>query len=630
MVDDARGWHRHIELINGRAKLAQVYPPKLVQAILWTIRNKILETSAVSAVELDAGGPTAEQPELWQEVDYETYWDDVNGGFLDTKMTRDARKLELDWIMKEKVYSYRLRKEADDKGVKPTELLWIDSNKGDLKNPFVRSRLCVRECTKGKRAKHKSLEPEQLFSAMPPLEALKLMLSLKSSKKKSRKGKTYLMAHFDISRAHFMPKAEREIYVELPNEDPMKAQGYVGILERSMYGTQDASNLWQKDYSELISEDGYVSGKSNPALFYSKELDARLLVHGDDFVMLGDAEAIDQMHKKLSSKYEVKMLAKFGDEEEEQETVILNRIIRYVPASLGNKMRMEIEADARHVEVLCADLGLSASTSKGVDTPRVKRSESEVFEGRESPELDRQGVRLFRSGSMRLSYLGQDRSDVQEAAKCLAQRMKDPNEYDLAELKRAARYLMRYPRVVLQFEEQDMPKDMDGWVDSDYAGDVVTRKSTSGMVVMFGRHCLKTSSTVQAPIGLSSGEAEYYACVKGGATLLGMRALMEDWGLTTNGVLKLKTDSSAAKGFASRRGLGKQRHVSTRYLWLQAKVSSGDLKIEKVGTADQLADYLTKAIARSWIEEKAAELGLDFREGKAMKQKGALLQKTEE
>ena len=41
--------------------------------------------------------------------------------------------------------------------------------------------------------------------------------------------------------------------------------------------------------------------------------------------------------------------------------------------------------------------------------------------------------------------------------------------------------------------------------------------------------------------------------------------------------LKVRTDSSAAKGFVTRRGLGRQRHVSTRFLWLQDKVSKGEL-----------------------------------------------------
>ena len=156
---------------------------------------------------------------------------------------------------------------------------------------------------------------------------------------------------------------------------------------------------------------------------------------------------------------------------------------------------MEMEADRRHVEVLVAEMGLSA-TSKGVDTPRVKKSEAEAFQGLEAPPLDRTGVRRYRSCVMRMSYLGQDRSDMQEAAKCLAQRMKEPNQQDEKDVKRAARYLQKFPRVVLCFEEQELPRGIDGWVDSDHAGDVITRKSTSGLVMQFGAHTLKTSSAM--------------------------------------------------------------------------------------------------------------------------------------
>ena len=38
-----------------------------------------------------------------------------------------------------------------------------------------------------------------------------------------------------------MPRAEKEVFVELPMEDLVKANGYVGRWERSVHGTQDAS-----------------------------------------------------------------------------------------------------------------------------------------------------------------------------------------------------------------------------------------------------------------------------------------------------------------------------------------------------------------------------------------------------
>ena len=87
---------------------------------------------------------------------------------------------------------------------------------------------------------------------------------------------------------------------------------------------------------------------------------------------------------------------------------------------------------------------------------------------------------------------------------------------------------------------------------------------------------------------------------------------MLDWGVCPKLTLKIRTDSSAAKGFAARRGLGRQRHVSTRFLWLQDKVSKGELRMVKVGTAEQLADFLTKPVTARWLAEKSPELGLEF------------------
>ena len=259
---------------------------------------------------------------------------------------------------------------------------------------MVRSRLCVREQKKG-RNRVQALEPQQLFSAMPPLEALKLLVSLKSTLKHSTCGKVLLIAHFDISRAHFMPKAEREVFVELPDEDPMKKEGYIGKLERTMHGTQDASHLWQKDYTQLMGANSYIAGKANPALLHSESQRSRVLVHGDDFIQLGDEDAIADLQRILSSKYTVKLLSVIGTGAAVQAAVIFNRIVRYLPPSGGQSSRMELEADQRHVDVLLADLGLNGPTVKGVDTPRVKRSETQAFAGLATASLGRDAARVF-------------------------------------------------------------------------------------------------------------------------------------------------------------------------------------------------------------------------------------------
>ena len=67
-------------------------------------------------------------------------------------------------------------------------------------------------------------------------------------------------------------------------------------------------------------------------------------------------------------------------------------------------------------------------------------------------------------------------------------------------------------------------------VDSDHAGCLRTRRSTSGMARMLGSDCIKASSNLQSPIALSSGESEFYALVKGVSFVLQFQALLKDWG----------------------------------------------------------------------------------------------------
>ena len=74
---------------------------------------------------------------------------------------------------------------------------------------------------------------------------------------------------------------------------------------------------------------------------------------------------------------------------------------------------------------------------------------------------------------------------------------------------------------------------------------------------MIGAHTIVDWCRGQAVIAISSGEVEYYAAVGVARSLLHIRSLLSDWGIEMKLVVCLKTDSTAAKGFASRRGLSK-------------------------------------------------------------------------
>ena len=87
---------------------------------------------------------------------------------------------------------------------------------------------------------------------------------------------------------------------------------------------------------------------------------------------------------------------------------------------------------------------------------------------------------------------------------------------------------------------------------------------------MIGTHTLKTWSTTQATMAMCSAEAEYYAMIEGAVRTLGLQSVLREMGLTRDVVVR--TDSSAANGFSSQRGLGRMRHLDVKELWLQEAV----------------------------------------------------------
>ena len=118
---------------------------------------------------------------------------------------------------------------------------------------------------------------------------------------------------------------------------------------------------------------------------------------------------------------------------------------------------------------------------------------------------------------------------------------------------------------------------------------------------MLGSHCVKTWSTNQQVIALSSGEAEYYGLVKGATIAIGIRSMLSDFGIECR--IVMCTDASAAKGIASRRGLGKVRHIELCQLWLQDKVANDEIRIVKIAGADNFSDSLTKPASAERINQ---------------------------
>ena len=366
-----------------------------------------------------------------------------------------------------------------------------------------------------------------------------------------------------------------------------------------MYGTQDAPNIWQSHYSGILIEGGHKRGKSNASVFYHPQHDVRVMVHGDDFLALGDQKHLSELEDLLRKSYELKCLGIIGDHPEDKTEIhFLNRLIRCGESE--GRPAAWIEPDRRHVDLLIQSFGMT--NAKGVESPDVKKSADQQALETRSPLVPKEAASEFRSAVMRAAY-----PHIGHAVKNLARRLVQPTEASLTDLKRLIRYLIRYPDFAQVVKAQKTPERLVIQVDGDHARDAVTRKSTTGMIAFYGQHALKHSSNVQSTIALSTGESEYYALVKGGSTGLGTQSLLADYGI--NAAVTIESDPNAAKGTVNRVGLGKARHIQTRYLRLQERVAENHLKVVHVPGKQNRSDVLTKPVPGTQMHQTMTKSG---------------------
>ena len=313
-----------------------------------------------------------------------------------------------------------------------------------------------------------------------------------------------------------------------------------------------------------------------------------VVVHGDDFVIVGDYNDLKHAEHMLAQMFEIKVNIIGNISGCTHEMKVLNRMIawtregiRYIP-------------DGKHAEKVIQELGLEEA--KGVGKPMADDISSDSSY---DYALSMSEARLFRSLAARCNYMAQDRPDLQVAVKGVCKSMSSPSAADWAKLKRIGRYLLTYPEWEYVYRWQSQNEYIDAYSDSDWAGCKVTRKSCSGGCIMRGSHILKTWAKDQSVVALSSGEAEMYAAVRTGTEALGLQALAEDMGVKMK--IRMKIDASATLGMINRRGLGKVRHIEVSNLWLQNAVRDNLIEVMKIPSKENIADLMTKSLGNDEI-----------------------------
>ena len=249
-------WERSWMNPEMQTTLLNACPPKLTATILKALREQLIESDQLNAVD-EIAGQVPEIPFEYDQILKEgrRFRHYINGGHLPEDLVSTARREEIEWVHAEGVNEIVPMQDCRDAGMKPLDPIWVDADKYvDPTRKTVRSRVCAREYKTKKQGKiQRALPASQLFSAMPPLEAVKVLVSVMMSVSLSNTRKLLRLRQYDISRVHFQGTVQRQICIKLPTEDRQKhGEDKVGGWVKSMYGTQDASHIWQLDSLNLI------------------------------------------------------------------------------------------------------------------------------------------------------------------------------------------------------------------------------------------------------------------------------------------------------------------------------------------------------------------------------------------
>jgi hypothetical protein len=218
----------------------------------------------------------------------------------------------------------------------------------------------------------------------------------------------------------------------------------------------------------------------------------------------------------------------------------------------------------------------------------------------------------FRSIVGSLRYLVITRPDLSFSVGLVSRFMEDPSKEHWSTVTRIIRYIGGTLDYGVKFRKGiSTGLSLIGFTDSDCSGDLVPRKSTSGILFFLGLNLVTWSSQKQKVVALSSCEAEYVAAALGACQGVWLNMLIADiTGRATEKFKLLVNNMSAIELSKNPVFHDRSKHIDTRYHYIRDCVAKGVVDVSHVGTDDQLADILTKPLGRVKFVELRSRLGV--------------------
>jgi hypothetical protein len=139
---------------------------------------------------------------------------------------------------------------------------------------------------------------------------------------------------------------------------------------------------------------------------------------------------------------------------------------------------------------------------------------------------------------------------------------------------------------------------LEAFCDADYAGDIDTRRSTTGYAFIACGGAVSWSSKRQPTVAMSTTEAEYMAaahCIK---EALWIRKLLDDLQLPNPAIVIQCDNQGAIKLLKNPVFSIRTKHIDVIYNFARERVARKEVIIQYIRTDAMVADYLTKTVPK--------------------------------
>jgi transposase InsO family protein len=396
---------------------------------------------------------------------------------------------------------------------------------------------------------------------------------------------------FDVKTAFLNGELEEEIYMK-PPEGLQVSPGKVCRLVKSLYGLRQAPRAWHTKLKEELSKMGFVASQSDAALFIHEEKNevVYMLVYVDDILVAAKSpDEIDQFKKKFLDRFEARDLgdASFflGME------IVRDRRLRTIGLNQGKFAQQLVEK-------------FSMQDAKPASTP----SSTAVKISAEGSPLDTVKFPYSELVGSLLYLAVCTRPDIAQAVGAVARYLSKPTVSHWNAVHMILRYVKGTVKYGLMYGHGDL--GIIGYCDADYAGDIDTRRSTTGYAFVMNGGVISWNSRLQATVAASTVEAEYMAAAAAVKEALWLRKLMQDLGCGESCITIKDDNQGALKILKHPISSARSKHIDVLHHFARERVQRGEVTFEYLSTERMIADILTKPLPKCKFVDCCRGLGL--------------------